>query len=106
MTLTRHRRLHGQWVHQQAYYRCHYPAEYATAAGFDHPRSVYLREADLLPAIDAWLGRLTDPEHLQATCEAIAATSHAGGALDQERAAARQVVADCDRRLGRYRAAR
>jgi hypothetical protein len=95
----------GQWVHQQAYYRCRYPAEYATAAGFDHPRSVYLREGDLLPVIDGWLARLTDPDHLQATCEAIAGTSHARTALDRDRAAARQVVADCDRRLGRYRAA-
>jgi site-specific DNA recombinase len=99
------RRLQGQWVHQQAYYRCRYPAEYATAAGFDHPRSVYLREGDLLPAIEGWLARLTDPDHLQATCEAIAATRHGRTALDRDRAAARQVVADCDRRLGRYRAA-
>jgi hypothetical protein len=76
------RRLQGQWVHQQAYYRCRYPAEYASAAGFDHPRSVYLREGDLLPAIDAWLARLADPEHLQATCEAIAAASHTSTALE------------------------
>jgi hypothetical protein len=42
---------------------------------------------------------------LLATCEALAATSHASIAPDRDRAAARQVVADCDRRLGRYRAA-
>ncbi|HEU4396334.1 MAG TPA: hypothetical protein VFU54_00695, partial [Actinomycetota bacterium] len=64
-----------------------------------------LREADLLPEIDAWLGRLTDPDHLQATCEAIAAAGNASTALNDERAAARRVLADCDRRLGRYRAA-
>jgi hypothetical protein len=99
------RRLQGQWVHGQAYYRCRYPAEYAAAAGFDHPRSVNLREADLLPELDAWLARLTDPDHLQTTCEAIAAAGNASTALADERAAARRVLADCDRRLGRYRAA-
>jgi site-specific DNA recombinase len=99
------RRLQGQWIHRQAYYRCRYPAEYATATGFDHPRSVNLREADLLPEIDAWLGRLTDPDHLQATCEAIAGAGNASTTLADERAAARRVLADCDRRLGRYRAA-
>jgi site-specific DNA recombinase len=99
------RRLQGQWIHGQAYYRCRYPAEYAAAAGYDHPRSVNLREADLLPKIDTWLARLTDPDHLQATCEAIAAAGDASTALHDERAAARRVLADCDRRLGRYRAA-
>jgi len=99
------RRLQGQWVHGQAYYRCRYPAEYAAAAGFEHPRSVNLREADLLPGIDAWLARLTDPDHLQATCETIAAASHTSAALDAEREVATLALADCDRRLGRYRAA-
>jgi site-specific DNA recombinase len=99
------RRLQGQWIHGQACYRCRYPTEYGTAAGFDHPRSVNLREADLLPEIDAWLGRLTDPDHLQATCEAIAAAGNTTTTLHDERTAARQVLADCDRRLGRYRAA-
>jgi site-specific DNA recombinase len=99
------RRLQGQWIHGQAYYRCRYPAEYATAAGFDHPRSVNLREADLLPGIDAWLAQLTDPDHLQATCETIAAADNASTKRDDERDAAKRVLADCDRRLGRYRAA-
>ena len=99
------RRLQGQWIHGEAYYRCRYPTEYATAAGFDHPRSVNLREADLLPQIDAWLGQLTDPDHLQATCQAIASASDQHATRSAERAAARQLLADCDRRLARYRAA-
>jgi hypothetical protein len=44
------------------------------------------------------------PEHLRATCEAIAAARHASTALDVEGAAGRRLVADCERRLGRYRA--
>jgi hypothetical protein len=99
------RRLQGQWIHGEAYYRCRYPAEYATAAGFDHPRSISLREVDLLPRIDAWLTRLTDPDYLEATCEAIAGASDRPATRSTERAAARQLLADCDRRLARYRAA-
>lgn len=99
------RRLQGQWIHGEAYYRCRYPAEYATAAGFDHPRSVNLREVDLLPRIDAWLTRLTDPDHLQATCQAIASASDQHATRSAERVTARQLLADCDRRLARYRAA-
>ncbi|HEX8131908.1 MAG TPA: GntR family transcriptional regulator [Actinomycetes bacterium] len=99
------RRLQGQWIRREAYYRCRYPAEYATAVGYDHPRSVYLREADLLPRIDAWLGRLTDPDHLEATCQALAAASDQQATRNAQRTAARQQLADCDRRLARYRAA-
>jgi site-specific DNA recombinase len=99
------RRLQGQWIRGEAYYRCRYPVEYATAAGFDHPRSVNLREVDLLPRIDAWLGRLSDPDHLEATCQALAAASDQHATRGAKRAAARQLLADCDRRLARYRAA-
>jgi site-specific DNA recombinase len=99
------RRLQGQWIRGEAYYRCRYPVEYASAACFDHPRSVNLRLVDLLPRIDAWLGRLSDPDHLEATCQAIAAASDQQATRSAEQAAARQLLADCDRRLARYRAA-
>jgi site-specific DNA recombinase len=66
---------------------------------------VNLREVDLLPRIDAWLAWLTDPDHLEATCYAIAAASDQQVAGSADRAAARQLLADCDRRLARYRVA-
>jgi hypothetical protein len=99
------RRLQGQWIRGEAYYRCRYPAEYATSVGFNHPWSVYLREVDLLPRIDAWLGQLTGPDHLEATCQTLAVASDQQATRSAERAAARQQLADCDRRLARYRAA-
>jgi hypothetical protein len=34
---------------------CRYPSEYALASQVRHHGNVYLREADLLPAIDSWL---------------------------------------------------
>jgi len=65
------RRLQGHWVHHQPYYRCSYPPEYQAATGLDHPRTVYLREADLLPHLDQWLARLFDPDHLDPTLDAL-----------------------------------
>src|SRR5207245_11631123 len=47
------RRLQGQWVRGEAYYRCRYPTEYAHSAGFDHPVNIYLREADLVAKLNA-----------------------------------------------------
>ena len=49
------RRMQGQYNHGVAYYRCRYPKEYALASHVRHPGNVYLREADVLHAIDRWL---------------------------------------------------
>lgn len=34
------RRMQGNWAHNEAYYRCRYPQEYAVANTLDHPLSV------------------------------------------------------------------
>ncbi len=47
--------MQGQYSNQAAYHRCRYPKEYALASHVRHPGNVYLREADVLPAIDRWL---------------------------------------------------
>jgi hypothetical protein len=64
-----------------------------------------LREDEVLPALDAWLARIFDVEHLDETCAMLAAASSAD---DTDRAAlegARRKLLDCDKRLARYRAA-
>ena len=38
----------GNWNNEQAYYRCRFPTEYALANQVDHPKTVYVREADVL----------------------------------------------------------
>jgi site-specific DNA recombinase len=100
------RRLQGQWVRGEAYYRCRYPSEYAQSAGFDHPVNVYLREADLLPKLDAWLARLVSPTSIETTCRRLA-TAHTqpSNGADPGLTAAQQVLADCQRKLARHRAA-
>ncbi len=99
------RRLQGHWVHNQPYYRCSYPPEYQAATGLDHPRTVYLREADLLPHLDQWLARLFDPDHLDPTLDALEQASNDHTATTQQLDAAEQAIADSKRQLAQYRAA-
>jgi site-specific DNA recombinase len=98
------RRLQGQWIRDEAYYRCRYPAEYATASRFQHPKSVYLREVDLVGRLDEWLAELFSPANLDHTCQSLATASQSDPAGDH-RLAAQRVLVDCQRRLERYRAA-
>ncbi len=55
------RRMQGSWNNDQAYYRCTYPSQYARTNHVQHPRTVYLREAEIMPELDGWLGRELDP---------------------------------------------
>ena len=58
-----------------------------------------------MPELDRWLAQLFDPEHLD---EAVAAMIDAAGpdeATEARLEAARRKLADCDERLGKYRAA-
>ncbi|MGW4642775.1 hypothetical protein ACWEN6_29950 [Sphaerisporangium sp. NPDC004334] len=47
--------MQGNRNNHQPHYRCRYPAEYALANKVDRPKTVYLREAEVLPSLDAWL---------------------------------------------------
>jgi site-specific DNA recombinase len=62
----------GNWNNDQAYYRCRFPAEYALANRVDHPKTVYLREADVTGPLDAWLGQAFDPARMDATLALLA----------------------------------
>jgi DNA invertase Pin-like site-specific DNA recombinase len=51
------RRLQGQWIRGEAYYRCRSPVEYASAAGLDHPRSVTCGRSTCCPgSTPGWAG--------------------------------------------------
>ena len=99
--------MQGQYSNHDAYYRCRYPKEYALASHVRHPGNVYLREADVLPAIDRWLTVIFAPHRLTQTIrelEAAQATpASPGPAAPAEDT--RAVIADCDARLARYQAA-
>jgi site-specific DNA recombinase len=99
------RRMQGNWNNGQPYYRCRYPSEYALANRVEHPKTVYVRQAEVVPALDRWLATVIDPEHVEETCEALAAAQAATVADEHRLAAAGRTLAECDEKLGRYRAA-
>ena len=99
--------MQGQNNHGDAYYRCRYLKEYALASHVRHPGNVYLREADVLPAIDRWLTVIFAPHRLTQTIrEMQAAQAPPRRAAAPARAQDTQAtLADCDARLARYQAA-
>jgi len=104
------KRLQGSWHHGEPYYRCLYAAWYATASEFRHPKAVYLRERDLLPHIDDWLGTIFDPEDIDATARPWSDpidtdASNRCRPTIAARAEAQAAVRECNRKLERYRVA-
>ncbi len=97
------RRMQGNWNNDQAYYRCRYPAEYALANDVDHPKVVYLREAEVVDHVDAWLARLFEPPWRERTVRALAEQGQ--DTDDGPATAARLKIAECDRKLAQHRAA-
>ena len=49
------RHMQGSWNNGAAYYRCVFLSQYAAKNKISHPRSVYLREDQILPRLDDWL---------------------------------------------------
>jgi len=98
--------MQGNTTHGTLRYRCHYPAEYALTERHDHPKQVYVAERPIIGELDRWIATLFDPEHLDRTCELLAAESATPDDSDLAgKELARRKIADCDRRLGRYQGA-
>jgi site-specific DNA recombinase len=87
----------------RTYYRCKFAGEYALATEIGHPRSVNLREDDLLPELDAWLAGIFGEDGLDNTCAAMAAAAGIEPAIDTS--AIKAAIRECDRKLERYRRA-
>ena len=100
------RKMQGQHSHGAAYYWCRYPKEYALAGHVRHPANVYLREADVLPAVDDWLSAIFSPHRIDQTIRELARAQEPATRQPGEPAGDTQaVLADCDERLSRYQAA-
>ena len=93
----------AQQNHGAPYYRCRFPDEYALANRVSHPRNVYLREDELLPTLDRWLGKYFARHRRADTIGAILA-AQGGDGEDAVAVLARETITECDRKLGRYRA--
>ena len=48
-------RMQGNPNHGENHYRCRYPRDFGPAAGMDHPRTVYVREAAVVPKLEQWV---------------------------------------------------
>lgn len=100
------RRMGGKWNNGHAYYLCRFPAEYALANKVDHPKNVYLREADVLGHVDDWLAELFGPDGIGATLSQLAAQAaqlQDPAALARAEAA-RVRINEYDAEIGQYRA--
>ncbi|RJL31889.1 recombinase family protein [Bailinhaonella thermotolerans] len=98
-----HRRMEGHWTNKAPYYRCRFPQEYAIANKLDHPRNVCLREDAVLPHLDRWLAEVFAPTRIEHTIEALAAAAGEGRRERGRDDEARRQVAECDRKLQRYK---
>jgi hypothetical protein len=95
--------MEGTWNHDRLYYRCHIlrddPANHR-----DHPATIYVREDNIVPHLDSWVGELFTDEHLDDTCAKLAAAAQPD--TDQQ-AQARQIrerIRELDEELDSYRA--
>jgi len=98
------RRIQGQWNHGHARYRCRFPDEYALANKVAHPLNVYLPERDILPPLDEWLMLAFVPHRLTESIEAMYDAQPADD-RDRVRVQPGDAVAECDRKIARYREA-
>jgi site-specific DNA recombinase len=100
------RRMGGKFNNGHAYYLCRFPAEYALANKVDHPKNVYLREADVLGRVDGWLAELFGPDGTDTTISQLAeqaAQIQDPTALARAEAA-RARINEYDAEIGQYRA--
>lgn len=97
------RRMQGSWNHESIYYRCKFPSEYAGATG-NHPKTIYLRESDLLPQLDEWLGESFRPENVSRTVAAMATSQRTADESELRRASIKSRLALCDKQLESYKA--
>jgi site-specific DNA recombinase len=99
------RRMQGHWVNDAPYYRCRFPSDYALANHVEHPLSVYLREAVIIGEVDRWLAREFAPHRLSETIRALAEARQDDAARTSDQEEVARKIAECDRKLGQYRAA-
>lgn len=98
------RKMQGVQISSQPYLRCGWPAEYAAKTDA-HPKRVYLREAAVTSELDRWLAQVFSPRNIEGTIEALAhAASEEPAVVDMRVAAAKQALADSERKLAEYKA--
>jgi hypothetical protein len=97
------RRMQGAVIRKhETYYRClARTLAPGSAALAEHPRTVNLREYDVLEPLNAWIGHLFDRRNVDRTVAALVA-SRDGGGKSSERETAKKRLADAEKRLRRF----
>ena len=95
------RKLVANTVRGHLQYRCRMKDEYP---GLNHPKSLSIREDQLLPAIDEWLAQLFDADHIDQTIESLAAVD-LNDAGPSEELAARREIREIDKRIANFETA-
>ena len=98
------RRMQGSWNNNQPYYRCKFPTEYAVSEE-QHAKTIYVREASILPPVDEWLAGLFSDDHIDETCAAVEATFRPDATTAAVEISARRKLKECDAKLATYRQA-
>ena len=99
------RKLQGAWNHKEPYYRCRYASEYAATSEIDHPKNVYLREADLLPQLDEWLVETFAHDNIDQLCKQIAEAGDDDTQRLMETEIVKRELASCRQKIERYKSA-
>ncbi len=96
------RRMQGNFNNGLPHYRCRFPSEYALANKVEHPTTVYVREDRVVKPLDTWLATALGPERVERTLTAMEATQPD---VDPTTERLRRALDECERKLGRHRAA-
>jgi site-specific DNA recombinase len=99
------RRMQSHWVHDTAYYRCRFPAEYALANCVQHPRSITLREGLIVGEVDQWLAREFRPHRMTETIRDLFDNQPGDEHQSASQPQAAAKIAACEQKLTQYRAA-
>ncbi|WP_084643006.1 recombinase family protein [Actinoalloteichus hymeniacidonis] len=97
------RKMQGATIRKHdTYYRCLARSlAPGSAALAEHPRTVNLREDELLEPLNDWIGRLFERRNIDRTVAALVA-SQDGGGIPTDRDAAKQRLAEAEKKLRRF----
>jgi hypothetical protein len=94
--------MQGAMIRQRVLYRCiARRLAPGSAALADHPKTINLREDVLTGAINRWIGRLFDQEHLDETVRALVDSQTSARSISDHEASKRR-LAEAEQALTRF----
>jgi hypothetical protein len=94
--------MEGTWNHDRPYYRCQIHRD-DPANHRDHPATIYVREDNIVPHLDSWVGELFTDEQLDDTCAKLAAAAQPDTDQEAQERQIRERIRTLDQELDSYR---